>query len=132
MPGSREQESRGVADSTGKHALKRNAMGNSREGQEKRVQKWSSDMQRVVQPEERIREARERTRVEQEDSNSQRRGAWWKLRELSSPCLSSLLSGVSGGCTSTVVTIVAATIVSATTLAVTTVNPLTDWTTLTT
>ena len=38
----------------------RNVMGNSRGEQEKALQKWSSEMQRTIQPEERRREARER------------------------------------------------------------------------
>ena len=33
------------------------------------MQKWSSEMQRAIQLEERRREARERTKMEQEDSN---------------------------------------------------------------
>ena len=51
----------------------RNVMG-------KGVQKWSNEMQRAIQPEERRREARERTTMEQEDSNSQRQRTWGKLR----------------------------------------------------
>ena len=47
----------------------RNVMSTSREEQEKTVQKWSSETQRVVQPEERRSEARERTRMEQEEDN---------------------------------------------------------------
>ena len=39
-------------------------MGNSKGEQVKAVQKWSSEMQRVVQPEERRHEARERTKME--------------------------------------------------------------------
>ena len=49
-------------------------MGNSRGEQEKAVQKWLSEMQGTIQPEERRREARERTTMEQEGSNS-----WEKL-----------------------------------------------------
>ena len=56
----------------------RNALDNSRKEREKAVQDWSSDMQKVIKPEERRREARERTRMEQEDSNSQGRRAWEK------------------------------------------------------
>ena len=73
----------------------RNATGNCRKEKEKKMQEWSSEMQRVVQQEERRRETWERTRMGQEDSNSQRRRASEKLREpgafFSSPCLSSLL-----------------------------------------
>ena len=58
----------------------RNVMGNSRGEQEKVVQKWSDEMQRAIQPEERRREARERTTMEQEASNSQRQRTWDKLR----------------------------------------------------
>ena len=61
----------------------RNVMSNSRGEQEKAVQKWSSEMQRDIQPEERRREARERTTMEQEDSNSQRQRTWEKLRTVS-------------------------------------------------
>ena len=65
----------------------RNVTGNSRGEQEKAVQKWSSEMQRVIQPEERRREARERTTLEQEDSNS-----WEKLRGPRIPVPSPLLA----------------------------------------
>ena len=58
----------------------RNVMSNSRGEQEKVVQKWSDEMQRAIQPEERRREARKRTTMEQEDSNSQRQRTWEKLR----------------------------------------------------
>ena len=58
----------------------RNTPGNNREEREKMMQKWSSELQRVVQPEERRHEARERTKMEQEDSNSQRQRTWEKIR----------------------------------------------------
>ena len=48
----------------------RNTPGKNRGEREKTLQKWSSEMQRVVQPEERRHEARERKKMEQEDSNS--------------------------------------------------------------
>ena len=57
----------------------KNALGNSRKEREKAVQEWSNDIQEVIQPEERKREARERRRMEQQDSNSQRRQAWEKI-----------------------------------------------------
>ena len=57
----------------------RNALDNSSKEREKAVQDWSSDMQKVIKPEERRREARERTRMEQEDSISQGRRAWEKI-----------------------------------------------------
>ena len=63
----------------------KNALGNSRQEREKAVQEWSNDMQQVIQPEERKREARERMRMEREDSSSQRRQAWeniWDPRVL--------------------------------------------------
>ena len=60
----------------------RNIMGNSRGELEKAVQKWSSEMQTAIQPEERRREARERTTMEKEDSNSQRQRTWEKLRPI--------------------------------------------------
>ena len=50
----------------------RNTLGNNREEREKMMQTFSSEMQSVVQPEERRHEARERKKMEQEDSNSQR------------------------------------------------------------
>ena len=59
----------------------RNTPDNNREEREKMMQKWSSEMQRVVQPEERRHEARERTKMEQEDSNSQRQRTWENIRE---------------------------------------------------
>ena len=68
----------------------RNVMGNSKGEQEKAVQKWSSEMQRAIQPEERRREARERTTMEQEDSNSQRQRTWEKLWGSRIPVLSPL------------------------------------------
>ena len=52
------------------------AQDQNREEQEVSLQKWSSEMHKVVQPEERRMEARERMRMEQEDSNSQKRRAW--------------------------------------------------------
>ena len=58
----------------------RNTPGNNKEEREKMMQKWSSEMQRVVQPEKRRHEARERTKMEQEDSNSQRQRTWEKIR----------------------------------------------------
>ena len=58
----------------------RNTPGNNRGEREKMMQKWSSEMQRVVQPEERRHEARVRTKMEQEDSNSQRQRTWEKIR----------------------------------------------------
>ena len=45
----------------------------SRREREKAVQVWASDMQRIIQTEERRHEARERTRMEQDYSNSQGR-----------------------------------------------------------
>ena len=60
----------------------RNARSNCRKEKEKKMEEWSSEMQRVVPQEERTRETRERTKMEHEDSNSQRRRAWEKLREL--------------------------------------------------
>ena len=63
----------------------KNVMSNSREGQEKTVQKWSSETQRVVQSEERRREARDRTRMEQEESNSRRRPTWEKNTKTEDP-----------------------------------------------
>ena len=81
----------------------RNVMGNSRGEQEKAVQKWSSEMQGAIQPEDRRcvdekslqawvedllkialaqdrkKEARERQNMEQEDSNSQRCRVWEKI-----------------------------------------------------
>ena len=57
----------------------RNAPDNSRKEREKAVQEWSNDMKRVIQPEERKREARERMRMEQEDSSSQRHRVWEKI-----------------------------------------------------
>ena len=48
----------------------RNVMGNSRGEQEKAVQKWSSEMQRAIQQQERRCEPRKRTIMEQEGSNS--------------------------------------------------------------
>ena len=57
----------------------RNVTGNSRGVQEKAVHKWSSEMQRAIQPEERRREASERQSMGQEDSNSPRRRAWKKI-----------------------------------------------------
>ena len=70
----------------------RSVMGNSRGEQEKAVQKWSSEMQRATQPEERRREARERTTMEQKDSNSQRQRTWEKLRGPRIPVPSPLLA----------------------------------------
>ena len=58
----------------------RNTPGNNSEEREKMMQKWSSEMQRVGQPEERRHEARERTKMEQEDSNFQRQRTWEKIR----------------------------------------------------
>ena len=63
----------------------RNTLGNNRGEREKMMQKWSSEMQRVVQPEERRHEARERTTMEQEDSNSQRQRTWEKYGDRGSP-----------------------------------------------
>ena len=57
----------------------KNALCNSRKEREKAVQEWSNDMQKVIQPEEGKREARERMRMEREDSSSQRRQAWEKI-----------------------------------------------------
>ena len=57
----------------------KNALDNSSKEREKAVQEWSNDMQRVIQPEERKREARERMRMEQEDFSSQRRQEWEKM-----------------------------------------------------
>ena len=57
----------------------RNAL-DSRKEREKALQEWSNDMQKVIKPEEeRKREAREKMRMEQEDSNSQGRRAWEKI-----------------------------------------------------
>ena len=67
----------------------RDVMSSSRSEREKMVQKWSSEMQKVVQPEERRREARERIRME--DSNSQRQRSWEKTRGLRIPVPSPLL-----------------------------------------
>ena len=64
----------------------RNVMGNSRGEQEKAVQKWSSEMQRAIQLLN-SGEARERTIMEQEDSNSQRQRTWEKLRGSRIPAL---------------------------------------------
>ena len=66
----------------------RNAPDNSRKEQEKAVQEWLSDMQKVVRPEERKREARERMRMEQEDSNSHNRRKWEEILGPMSPILS--------------------------------------------
>ena len=57
----------------------RNTLGNNRGEREKMVQEWSSEMRRVVQPEERRHEARERTKMEQEDSNFQIPRTWEKI-----------------------------------------------------
>ena len=61
---------------------------------EKRLREWTDEMQSKVQKAERELEARERKWMASEDSNSQRRRTWEKLRELgdfsSSPYLSSL------------------------------------------
>ena len=69
----------------------RNTPGNNRGEREKIMQKWLSEMQRVVQPEERRHEAREGTKMEQEDSNSQRQRTWEKYgdRGFPSQCRSS-------------------------------------------
>ena len=66
----------------------RNAPDNSRKEREKAVQEWSSDMRKVIRPEERKREARERMRMEQEDSNSQNRRKWGEILRPMSPILS--------------------------------------------
>ena len=63
----------------------RDVMSSSRSERDKMLQKWSSEMQKVVQPEERRREARERGRKEQEDPNSQRPRSWEKTRGLRIP-----------------------------------------------
>ena len=65
----------------------RNALDNSRKEREKAVQELSSDMQKVIRPEQRKREARERTRMEQEDSNSHSRRKWEEMLGSMSPIL---------------------------------------------
>ena len=66
----------------------KNALDNSRKEREKAVQEWSSDMQKVIKPEERKREARERMIMEQEDSYSQNRRKWEEILGPMSPILS--------------------------------------------
>ena len=77
MPGFR-QKTREMFEEEFTRKVK-NALDNSRKEREKAVQEWSNDMKRVIQPEDRKREARERMRMEQEDSSSQRRRAWEKI-----------------------------------------------------
>ena len=73
QPGSKRKTRNEFEEEFGRKV--RNAMGNSRGEQEKAVQKWSSEMQRAIQPKEWRSEARERTTMEQERSN-----LWEKLR----------------------------------------------------
>ena len=71
----------------------RSAIDNSRNEREKAVQEWSNGMQRVIKPEEHKREARERMRMEQEDSKSQRTSSMGEDMGSASPRLVTVSCG---------------------------------------